>query len=290
VADAAYYPPANRTAQWFGDTYPGTAFPAVEKVCLHTTESTGWPAYGGGASAPHLTCRADFDLRRLRWRQHFSCLVNSRALRNPPGGVQTNHDGVLQVEIVGTCDRERVVQWEGRYLCSWQMPEWVLRDLGEFLAWVHAEHGVPLVAPLRWPAYGSGDSARMSGHTFNGFRGVLGHLHVPENTHGDPGDIDIEALLEAAGADPAPPPPPAPRPAPMEALVRQMPVLSPGDRGEDVQTVQALLLARGRNPGAMDGVYGPRTADQVKAAQRAANLAADGVVGSRTWPVLLRVS
>jgi hypothetical protein len=38
----------------------------------------------------------------------------------------------------------------------------------------------------------------MSGSTWNSFRGVCGHLHVPENTHRDPGDISIKAIIDAA--------------------------------------------------------------------------------------------
>lgn len=191
----SFYPPADQGTQWFGSTYPGSVFPDGPRVLvLHSTETSGWPSYGGGATAPHLTCRADFTARKLVWRQHFRLDRSARALRNPPGGVETNRAGAVQLEIVGTCDRANP-----RALRMWELPQWVKADLGEFFSWCERHLGIPLVYPAEWSRYpDADDSARMTGEEWLEFRGVLGHLHVPENTHQDPGDFPIAEIVNLA--------------------------------------------------------------------------------------------
>ena len=58
-----------------------------------------------------------------------------------------------------------------------------------------------------------------------------------------------------------------------------------GSRGEEVRQLQ-LALARAGYPLTADGVYGQRTADAVRAFQRANGLAADGVAGPATLAAL----
>jgi hypothetical protein len=148
----------------------------------------------------------DFDRKRLIWRQHFHLLRNSRALRNESGGVQTNLDGAVQVEIVGTCDRSFAARYPSAaktpHLTTWNLPGWVIEGLADFLAWMHDEHGVPFTVPALWPAYPSSPTldkqVRMSGTEWNAFRGTCGHMHVPENTHLDPGNIPISEILRVA--------------------------------------------------------------------------------------------
>lgn len=208
------YPLANTMAQWFATAYPGTAYPAVEKIVWHTTEGGSWPDYRGGAIAPHYTCRPDFAGKRLEWRAHFPDLVNSRALVNLTGGVQTNLDGALQVEVVGTCDPS--ASWAGvATLRSWALPDWVIDGLARFAAWAYTEHGVPLVGDVpAWRAYpasyGRTASQRFSAPRWDAFRGHCGHQHVPENEHGDPGAFMIGPILARAQelVTPTPPAPP----------------------------------------------------------------------------------
>jgi hypothetical protein len=213
VTGALYYPPASRTAQWFQGSHPGAKYGDVEKVVWHTTETSGWPGYDSGAKAPHLTALPDAAARRVRWRQHFPLNVNARALRNEPGGVQTNLDGAVQVELIGTSDRG------GPGLYWPDAPEWALAELADFAAFMHTEHGVPLRAAPLWLPYPSsygGSRVRMSGRTWDGFRGHCGHQHAPENTHGDPGDLDAQRImfLAARSLEPAPRPVPSPPPIP----------------------------------------------------------------------------
>ncbi|GAA0286868.1 hypothetical protein GCM10009527_097970 [Actinomadura nitritigenes] len=74
----------------------------------------------------------------------------------------------------------------------------------------------------------------------------------------------------------------------METLMHALPTVRQGDHGEAVETVQGLLNARSHAV-AIDGDFGPATAAAVKAVQRWGDVAADGIVGPDTWPVLLRV-
>lgn len=200
------YPGASR-ANWYQDDFGGDAM-EVNVVVLHTTEGRTLPGYGGGGSAPNLTAVPDFAAKKLRWYQHFDIETSSRALVNLRGGAETNTNNVCQVELVGTCDPKTHKKWmaAGQEHIYWpDAPDWALKSVARFLAWMHEEHGVPLSGPKEWPAYpssyGKGNGARMSAAEWNGFKGICGHLHVVENDHGDPGAIDFAALLKYARAD-----------------------------------------------------------------------------------------
>lgn len=53
-----------------------------------------------------------------------------------------------------------------------------------------------------------------------------------------------------------------------------------------IRQVQALLSYLGYDPGAADGVSGPKTAAAVRAFQEAAGLTTDGIPGMKTWAAL----
>ncbi|HMC09271.1 MAG TPA: peptidoglycan-binding protein [Actinomycetota bacterium] len=62
---------------------------------------------------------------------------------------------------------------------------------------------------------------------------------------------------------------------------------SPGPLSvEPIRTVQELLRQHGFDV-VVDGIFGPKTEDAVKAFQRSRGLTADGIVGNRTWPALI---
>jgi peptidoglycan hydrolase-like protein with peptidoglycan-binding domain len=60
------------------------------------------------------------------------------------------------------------------------------------------------------------------------------------------------------------------------------PLVRNGDRDHPVRTLQHLLRARAHSV-VVDGIFGPRTDDAVRAFQGGTGLAVDGVVGPRTW-------
>jgi lysozyme len=65
------------------------------------------------------------------------------------------------------------------------------------------------------------------------------------------------------------------------------PPLQSGARGAAVAALQADLALKGFSPGTDDGIFGPATLAEVKAFQEANGLAADGVVGPRTYDALV---
>jgi peptidoglycan hydrolase-like protein with peptidoglycan-binding domain len=64
------------------------------------------------------------------------------------------------------------------------------------------------------------------------------------------------------------------------------PLLKKNSRNEPVQSVQYLLRAHGRTV-TVDGIFGPNTEAAVRAFQSSTGLAADGIVGDRTWTALV---
>ena len=201
------YAKADTKTQWFQDDFPGADMnlsAATEVVVLHTTESTDWPAYDGGSKAPHYTVKFDIVNKKATWRGHFPDEKSSRALRNEPGGVETNTLNCVQVELIGTCDPKHKDSWGDKkagvdYIYWPEAPYWALRSIADFLADQHIRHGFQLKSGLTFLPYPSSISGcRMTYAQWHSFVGVCGHMHVPENVHGDPGNINITSLLKMA--------------------------------------------------------------------------------------------
>ncbi len=92
-----------------------------------------------------------------------------------------------------------------------------------------------------------------------------------------PNDPAVAALARKLGGSTSTPPP-APS-APAWRVVRR------GQHGYFVTALQRLLRQRGR-PLTVDGVFGSGTEAQVVAFQKSRGLAADGIVGAKTWTAL----
>lgn len=179
--------------EWVQGNDSGTYSSPVDKFLIHTTEGTSIAgaisAYRANNSWPHATidCRIG---RTYRICGHLDLDVPARSLRNQAGGVQTNRDGVLQVEVVGSASRPSEIDWA-----------WFGKNvLGP---WCRLK-GVPLTSTVPWvpyPAsYGEKAAQRLTAPGWTAYRGVLGHQHCPENSHGDPGAIPIVTTLAAAGS------------------------------------------------------------------------------------------
>ena len=291
------YPGAS-TANWYQDDFGGDSM-EVNVVVLHTTEGRTLPDYGGGAVAPNLTAVPDLAARKLKWYQHFDIDISSRALVNLRGGVETNTLNVVQVELVGTCDPDTHARWGSAAHIYWpQAPDWALEGVADFLRWMHEEHGVPLSGPAKWPAYptsyANGGHQRMSFAQWNDFTGVCGHMHVPENVHGDPGAIDFARLIQLAKTDE--PTPPVTQPAQPKvslahivAAARRDPAAAQGQTTfkAEVLLVEKALKAEGLLSSAyVDGSFGTKTIAAYARWQRSpagggyVGTAADGIPGS----------
>ncbi|WP_246144484.1 hypothetical protein [Actinacidiphila oryziradicis] len=223
-AAAEIYPGAS-TGHWY-DSGPNKGDPmTTNTIVWHSTETTVLPDYNGGSIAPNLTAVPDFKAQRLLWYQHFGFDTSSRALVHTAGQIATNTLNVAQVEIVGTCDPATHAAWSKAgtpHLYMPELPDWAVRDLAAFAKWCHDAHGVPLTSGLTWKPYPASygvNGVRMSTTAWSNFKGHCGHMHVPENDHGDPGAFPIAAVLTTK-------PTPAPAPAPMPFSEVDMPLFT----------------------------------------------------------------
>lgn len=157
-------------------------------LALHTTEGTSIAgaeaAFKKNNSWPHRIFAPATDQRR----QYVSYDSPARALRNMSGGVQTNNreeDGIqgpdiIQLEIVGFA-RDMP-----------NLPDDQKIRLALEILTICREAGIPV--EFNYPfagndAYGLTGSVRLTAWEWQGARGILGHQHVPENTHWDPGHV-----------------------------------------------------------------------------------------------------
>lgn len=72
-----------------------------------------------------------------RTYQHIDTSVAARALRNPPGEVETNRDGAIQIELVGFAGRDKAKNG--------------LMNLARLCRWIEQTHGVEPVWRMARP-------------------------------------------------------------------------------------------------------------------------------------------
>lgn len=211
---AQKYPRAS-TVHWHQGAHPGSKMD-VNTGVLHTTEGSSLPGYEGGSTAPTFTLLPNVASRTVSVFQHFDVDVSARALVNASGGVETNTLNCVQVELVGTCDPAAHAKWGKTPHVYWpQADDWALMELARLMRWLSDEHGVKLQSTVSWKAYpgsyGAKSGVRLTGQQWLDYYGWLGHQHVPENLHGDPGAFPIVRVLDLAKRKawetPAPVPP-----------------------------------------------------------------------------------
>lgn len=196
------------------------------KGCFHTTETAGWPGYQDWTVNPHATVMP-IRGKGVTIRQHLPFDQASFSLRNLPGGVQTNTDYVFQFELIGTCDRHGDAFKAGAYYWP-EADDAVLKDLLlKLVVPLSTSYKIPLKAqPFQaYPASagakkpaGPSNTVRMSGPAFDTYTGWLGHQHVPENVHGDPGAFPWARMIALLPK----PTPPKPTPPVTEDIVSEL--------------------------------------------------------------------
>lgn len=189
---------------WYQDTYLGSPM-EVNVGVIHTTEGTSLPSYDGGANAPNITGVPNLATKTIKWYQHFDVDRSSRALVNASGGVQTNTANCFQIELVGTCDQATYLRWQnaGTWAVYWPgAPDWALAEVAKLVRWLHDNHDLKIQSSVTWKAYpgsyGASNGVRLSFSQWGEYYGWLGHQHVPENYHGDPGAINWKRIEELA--------------------------------------------------------------------------------------------
>lgn len=163
------------------------------KIVHHTTEgssaSGAMAAYKSNKSDPHFTVDSTTIF------QHIDTDFSARALVNTTGGVQTNRDSAIQIEVVGFAGKPKNPA--------------TLKNVAKLCRWIEKTHKVPQVWPNGFPKVGSTDPG---GHNRNATNwdkkgGHYGHSQVPENTHWDPGytkaelEIVMGATLESVSLE-----------------------------------------------------------------------------------------
>lgn len=159
---------------------------------IHTTEGASIAgavaAYRKNGTPPHFTV----DPVRLERAQHIPLDRAAYALKNMPGGVETNRVPCIQIEIVGYAGQTHL--WPAERL-DW-LGDQVLKPIME---------RVPIgVAHPKFVGEEDGTIARddapqrLSYAAWEKLNGWCGHQHVPENHHWDPGRIDLTRVLRAA--------------------------------------------------------------------------------------------
>ena len=150
-------------------------------ICLHTTESDPGSLSGvvnylnsRPSSLPHTA----YDPSTGEEHIFLDAGQSARALRNLPGGVETNNrpGGVFQVEIVGRAAE-----------CGGYDDEWY-SNLQAYLAQWATILGVEY--------HFRPDPTRLTADQWMdpNLSGIVGHVHVPENDHSDPGTLDLSRL------------------------------------------------------------------------------------------------
>jgi hypothetical protein len=170
------------------------------KGCLHTTESSDWPTYTNWTVQPHATVKPHPG-QGVEIRQHVPFTHASFSLKNLPGGVQTNTDFVFQFELIGTSERGG----PGLY---WPDADGVvlLALYDDLIQPLSTAFNIPLIAPVFQPypaSYGpkgKTNTVRFTGAHFDTYSGWLGHQHIPENVHGDPGAFPWARMLALVAA------------------------------------------------------------------------------------------
>lgn len=173
-----------------------TRAPAI--VCIHSTEGTSWPGYDGGQTAPHFT----IDLETGERRQHIPLTVAARALSHPSGTPETNRAGVIQIEVIGTCDPPH--RGDPGWLYLPDMTEGQAAHLSHLIRDITDDQRIPWTCGVTFNPYPEsyGDhSGRLSRSAFASYTGILGHQSVPDNDHGDPGNINIGLIMGTEDED-----------------------------------------------------------------------------------------
>jgi hypothetical protein len=151
---------------------------AGDKLIWHTTEGSFASAankFHTGADIPHCL----IDPARGLVNQYLPFDDYSKALEHPLGTPETNRAGCRQVEIAGSA--ADAGEWPTRYY----------EHLGALAVLIEHRTDIPR---KNYHAFHKG-AKRLTPNGFIRAKGHLGHQHVPNNTHWDPGSFRVSSLF-----------------------------------------------------------------------------------------------
>ena len=170
IAVAGWHPKAIRNQ--VASPLPFLVGGGADKLVWHTTEGSSLPGYSG--SQPHFT----LDFKRGLLYQHVPITGGSYALRNLPGGVETNRANCVQVELVGFA----------REAHTWSDDHYA--QIAALARFIERNTHVPRSCSVTFRS-----TASVKVPNWIGYEGHIGHQHVPENDHWDPGLLQIHKVL-----------------------------------------------------------------------------------------------
>lgn len=159
----------------------------VRKILIHTTEGStvagAQSVYNGRFVHPHVT----YNPANRNGVQHV--LLDRAAAALKTVSRSYNRDGVIQVEVVGFAGQTHTY------------PDWWYRNLYEDVIKpildYYPDININNYPPFRGvnDSYGKNSLTRLGTNDWLMFNGLLGHQHVPENSHWDPGQFDAATLV-----------------------------------------------------------------------------------------------
>lgn len=171
-SDNGWHPDAERVP------YPSLTFaPGYPKRgVIHTVEGFGLPSYGGGTSHPHFT----LSLKTGKLWQHAPVWAAVKTLRHTES-TETNRAGAIQFEITDAFAKDAQ---------NWSDAEYA--RIAKLMRWIEKNAGVPRQCSVTFAPL---PAKRLTNAQWSTYTGWLGHGHVPQNDHWDPGALKIDKLL-----------------------------------------------------------------------------------------------
>jgi hypothetical protein len=194
-----WHPAATR--QQLPDAGPFTG--GGRKFLVHTTEGTtlegAFETLRENNSAPHFILEVKNGQRRLT--QCIPINLAARSLQHPGGTPETNRANCIQVEVVGFAELSEAQRFGHPELFVGNWEPAVYRYLHLLMQWSHTNFDVPMQA--LFPFFGQGGYRRLGGQEFVDASGVVGHCHVANNDHTDPGPLHGKLTVQGPVMAPA---------------------------------------------------------------------------------------
>ena len=157
----------------------GPFVPSTPKLCWHTTEGTSLSGalstLIGNHDEPHFVVSVD----ALQVVQLIALDRASKSLMHPPNTPETNRAHCVQVEICGRAADSQ----------NWQRAKY--HHLAALALMIEHRVKIERRTHVSWE-----NPSRIPANQFAGWRGHIGHMHVPNNDHVDPGHFRIAMLFD----------------------------------------------------------------------------------------------